>query len=368
LKVLIINKHISYALGGSEMQCDLIAKGLSQIGHQVVYGAVCLPKDFEPSFSYNYTIVDFDKSSRVSVKGFLEKHKPDVIYWRYNKHGLDKIIPVAKSLDIPFVYAVSHINDVTRFAYKPMKSKGLKGKLKSKLSILKQKLQSARQFSYLKDISGLTSLNSEFIGKLEVPLQKVIKNAVTKVTESFSSEQPYVAWVSSIKASKRPEAYIELAKNCKDLEFLFLMIGPIHQQSYEQVVSEAESLTNFRYLGKRTPEEVNGILKNAQLLVHTCEPEGFGNNFIQAWMQGIPTVSLSFDPDNIILKQGLGFVSGTHDQMQKDVRRLLEDAKLRKEMGSKAKKYASQHFSEERLSAEVEEFLTKIVDENRIHS
>lgn len=349
------------------MQCDLIAKGLSQKGHEVVYGAVSVPDHFEFSFPYNYSILNFDKSSKASVKRFFEKHKPDIIYWRYNKHGLDKTIPIAKSMGIPFVYAVSHINDVTRFAYKPMKSKNLMGKLKSKINILKQKLQSARQFSYLDNISALTSLNSEFIGKLKVPFQKVIKNAVTEISVPFSLNRSYVAWVSSIKASKRPEAYIELAQNCKDLDVLFLMIGPIQQDRYSEIISDAENLPNFKYLGAKTPEEVNGILKNAQFLVHTCEPEGFGNNFIQAWMQGCPTVSLSFDPDNIIRSEGIGFVSGSQEQMNQDVRKLLDDPNLRNKMGSKAEKYATEHFSEQRLSLEVEEFLTRVLNENRIH-
>jgi hypothetical protein len=40
MKILIINQHISDALGGSEMQCDLIAHGLTNLGHQVIYGFI----------------------------------------------------------------------------------------------------------------------------------------------------------------------------------------------------------------------------------------------------------------------------------------------------------------------------------------
>lgn len=368
MKVLIINKHISYALGGSEMQCDLIAKGLFERGHEVVYGAVSLPEDFKVESVYKYYICKLDLSRESTVKSFLEQHQPDIIYWRFNKHGLDKIIPPAKSLKIPFVYAVSHINDVTRFAYKPIKSSSLIGKIKAGLNILRQKLNSAIQFSYLKEISGLTSLNSDFIGKLDVPFQKVIKNSVPDEAIPFQMKDPFVIWVSSIKASKRPESYIELARSCSDLDVTFLMVGPIQQNRYEEIISKAQALPNFSYLGKKSPEEVNGVIKNALILVHTCEPEGFGNNFIQAWMQSCPTVSLSFDPDNIIQKEGLGYVSGSQKQLEIDVRKLLEDNKLRIEMGEKAKKYAIQNFSANRLTEEVESFLKSLLDENRIHS
>lgn len=349
------------------MQCDLIAKGLVEKGHEVIYGAVSLPKGFLLESAIGYPVFSLDLSSYGIVKSFLEHHQPDIIYWRFNKHGLDKVIPAAKSLKIPFVYAVSHINDVTRFAYKPIKPKSFLGKLKAPFNVLKQKLNSALQFHFLKDISGLTSLNSEFIGKLDAPFQKVIKNSIPMGSIPFSMPSPFLLWVSSIKASKRPEAYIELAKSCGDLDIMFLMIGPIQQKGYEKILNEAQEMSNFSYLGQKSPEEVNGILKNALLLVHTCEPEGFGNNFIQAWMQSCPTISLSFDPDQIIQNEGLGYVSGSQKQLESDVRKLVGDEKLRKQMGLKAKKYAVDNFSAQRLTIEVEAFLLEILNENSLH-
>lgn len=368
MKILIINKHFSQTIGGSEMQCGLIADGLSRRGHDVVYGTpLQLSNSIDDDKSINYLLVHLDLKSKESVRDFLDQQKPDIIYWRYNKHYLNNIIPVCKVSQTPFVFAVSHINDITKFAYKPKVITGFLGRFKSVLNILKQKRESARQFTYLKDISGLTSLNSEFLGKVNAPKERLIKNAVPSDQTDFNWDKPYIAWVSSIKASKRPESFIALAKSFKSLEIDFLMVGPVQQANYQHKLAEAQQLHNFHYLGTKTPEEVNGILNSALLLINTCAPEGFGNNFIQAWMQGCPTISLSFDPDGTISREGLGLVSGSQYQMEQDLKYLINNSQLRNEMGQKAKVFAQQQFSQERLASEVESFLLEILHENSLH-
>ncbi len=53
MNLLIINQHPSDSLGGSEMQCDLIARGLTERGHQVVYASVgSMRKEEYPGLPY----------------------------------------------------------------------------------------------------------------------------------------------------------------------------------------------------------------------------------------------------------------------------------------------------------------------------
>ncbi len=52
MKIVIVNQHIQDVIGGSEIQCDLIAANLTSLGHQVTYaGANQQPKQYQ-SFGY----------------------------------------------------------------------------------------------------------------------------------------------------------------------------------------------------------------------------------------------------------------------------------------------------------------------------
>ena len=130
-------------------------------------------------------------------------------------------------------------------------------------------------------------------------------DSVTDTQEHFEWKRPFCVWIANIKPQKQPEIYLKLASITKEKlpNIDFLMIGAIQNEQYRSILHSAERMENFYYLGFQPPEIVNGVLKKAICLIHTCKPEGFGNNFIQAWMQGCPTISLEFDPDNLIQKE-----------------------------------------------------------------
>jgi len=77
MKVLIINKHQSDLFGGSEMQCDLIARGLVERGHTVIYGAV----DGKRKASYSelpYMVIPLAIGKSGALSMVLQDEKPDV--------------------------------------------------------------------------------------------------------------------------------------------------------------------------------------------------------------------------------------------------------------------------------------------------
>src|SRR5690606_23198550 len=137
-----------------------------------------------------------------------------------------------------------------------------------------------------------------------------------------------VVWVANLKPLKNPHAFVRLAANLGgSVPARFVMIGaPMANDAWTRELLDAiDRVPHLEYLGARTQDEVNEALADALVLVNTSAYAGFSNTFIQAWMLEVPVVSLHVDPDGLLGERGLGFLSRTEEQLQRDVRRLIED-------------------------------------------
>jgi glycosyltransferase involved in cell wall biosynthesis len=170
---------------------------------------------------------------------------------------------------------------------------------------------------------------------------------------------PIVAWIANLKPIKRPELFIDLARDCRDLPCRFLMAGRIDDwSSYRLIQENLASLPNIQYLGPLSFDRANDLLAEASLLINTSVAEGFSNTFIQAWLRETPVISLSVDPDNLINDQELGCRSGSYPGLVDACRRLVCDGHARQSMGARARQYAEKHFTADRFAEEFCEILT----------
>jgi glycosyltransferase involved in cell wall biosynthesis len=148
-----------------------------------------------------------------------------------------------------------------------------------------------------------------------------------------------VLWVGSMSEVKQPEIFLKLAQ--KFPEYKFQMIGGNSGDIdlYNSIKTSSESLTNLDFVGVVPFHEISQYFSNAAVLVNTSMFEGFPNAFIQAWMNSVPVISLNSNPDNLITDYELGFHSKTFDRLILDLKKLLTDNELRKEMGNKGRDY-----------------------------
>lgn len=362
MKVMIVNAHMSDGLGGSEMQCDLIAKGLVERNHEVIYAAVGKRRKNKYQ-DQGYSVMPLDLNNRQEVRNFLDEHQPSLIYWRFNKQNLKILTEERRKSGIPMIFAVSSRRDVEKYAYIPKKGQN---PLRLQLNYLKQRIRSAANYRYIQHVDAVTTLNSKYQDRLPVEKQTTIWNAATLNKEHFEWSKPFVLWVANIKTIKRPELYLQLAAHFaeKASDIDFIMIGAIQQTvPYQELIENAGKTGNFHYLGAKSPEYVNGALEKAICMIHTCEPEGFGNNFIQAWLNGCPTLTLDHDPDDLIKRHELGFASGTLSQMINDLESLIADEAFRSAIAKRVYEFGHAHFTPEKLTDRVEIFFKEVLEE-----
>ncbi len=318
MRIIIINAHYSKKLGGSEIQCHLIAKTLFQKRIPILYAAI---NGYDETREWPYPIISVSKSRQQHLSALIREESIDIVYWRYNKKLIWPNFREIARLGVPIIFAVSHINDLQFRA----KKKGYHG---FRLS-LKENLKAVIKAYYLKKarnyISGYIVNNEEHYHLIPDNINKVfIPNGVFTGYKETSTTAPYILWVGNLKKVKKPESFFALAKALEDTPVQFYMIGKVQESFYNDWLKTTRGQANFKYLGALGIEETNGFIKNALFLVHTCAPEGFPNVFLQAWAFGKPVISLNYDPSSVIVNNRLGAYSeGNFSLFEKQVREYL---------------------------------------------
>ena len=360
MKILIVNQHPRDVLGGSQIQCDLIATYLTRSGHKVLYLAVngkcssyATPYEVEPICLGFHTL-----------HGVLTRYQPDIVYWRFNRRKLLQAVLVCKWHKVKIVFAIASETDVMRWFHRDRFDQLTWRDILRKLpALLRQFFTMRLQYVGYYGIDGVIAQLDQQTGKLPIRTEVVIYNSVENAVCPFQWNKPFVVWVGNFKGFKHPELFVELARQCQNLEVDFLMVGKMSEE-YEQKFRQMTLPGNLRLLGPKSYCEVNGMLQHARCLVHTSSVDGFSNVLIQSWMQATPTISLWYDPDNMAARHQIGMVSGTFEQLIKDTKTLLNNEQLRHNMGQRAQLFAQAHFSPEENIRKLEQFLKAICEES----
>ncbi|MFW5700923.1 MAG: glycosyltransferase family 4 protein [Cyclobacteriaceae bacterium] len=370
MRIGIINQHIFDILGGSEVQCDIIARHLGNKGHEVYYFAV---KGRKVHYDTQYKVIPIPDLKPLPLYQLLKEKKIDVVYWRYNKKSLFVTAFISKLAGSKFIYSISSIPD-TRLLINSGESRNQNmtfrlvidtGILKSIFRKIYRSFKSASNYIAVPLFAdGIISNNSDHLNHMDLKnfcrgKKVVIRNSVELLDGKFEWPAPFVIWIASLKSKKNPEIFLKLAKACRFKNIDFLMIGAIQDTKYDYF-SHMKDLENFHYLGLRSLHVVFSMLNNALFLVHTCDPEGFPNNLIQAWSSGKPTISLFYDPEGLIEKEELGFYSRSFDKLVSDTEDLIKDETLRENMGNKAREFSMIQFDPEKNVQKLERFFQTI--------
>lgn len=353
MRIAIINQHPDEVLGGSEVQCELIARGLAERGHAVHYIAPSRSQVQPEGIAYEVHPVPHDAKAIAEV---VTRIQADVVYWRFNKRCFRGAARRLWRAGVPIVFAAAHINDLLPWSAKSTGS----GHGVRQLRALRQRLVSRWHHGGLRYVDQVTTNNPEYLRLMPSGRGVYVPNAMLTDVVAFDWPRPFCLWVANIKPDKQPQRFVELARALASTGLDFLMVGHIQHDAYHWLTDRSSVPANFHYLGPRTVEQVNGMLAAARLHVHTCLPEGFSNIFIQAWLQGRASVSLAFDPGGYLTSERIGRCAhGDWDRFVNDVKALACDGS--DEMGKRAQAFAQRMFAPERLVDAVEQVLTQVV-------
>jgi len=154
-----------------------------------------------------------------------------------------------------------------------------------------------------------------------------------------------VLWVSNLRALKRPELALELARQLPQVQFL-LVGGPMPggETYYEDVRAAAARLPNVSMYGAVRYPDIGTLFDRAKIFLNTSSIEGFPNTFLQAWIRGVPVVSF-FDPDSLVQRLQLGHIANSVDEMREAICSLLEDDADRQLTGRRARDFATREYT-----------------------
>lgn len=154
-----------------------------------------------------------------------------------------------------------------------------------------------------------------------------------------------VLWLSNLRALKRPELALELARQLPDVKFT-LAGGPMPggQTYFDDVAAAAKRLPNVTMLGAVRYADTGPLIDRAKIFLNTSSIEGFPNTFLQSWVRGVPVVSF-FDPDGLVSRLQLGRIATTLDDMREGLRGLIDVPVYRENIGRRAREYALREFT-----------------------
>lgn len=168
-----------------------------------------------------------------------------------------------------------------------------------------------------------------------------------------------ILWVGTIRPVKHPNIFLKIAQSLP--QFRFIMIGGESKEEkkfFNEIEKEANTISNLEFLGFVPHHKIQKYYEEASLLINTSQIEGFPNTFLEAWINSIPVISLSVDPDEIICNKKLGLHSKTFQQLIQDIKTIMFNDNLRIEMGMNGKKYVEQNHDLKKIVDQFEKLIS----------
>jgi glycosyltransferase involved in cell wall biosynthesis len=156
----------------------------------------------------------------------------------------------------------------------------------------------------------------------------VIRNSYP-IKKVDSKKRDFILWVARGKKWKRPEVFIDLAREFPDEKFVMIMPVADDAKYFESIKQMASPVKNLKFIPGVPFSEVDDYYKNAKVFVNTSLSEGFPNSFNQSMNSSTPILSLNINPDDFIRKNQVGlFCNNDFNTLKEKLNQLIKDQGL----------------------------------------
>lgn len=347
---MIIGSHFSAVVGGAQYQAKCIVDELAKSkDYEIFYLTRDVNTQFYPE---GYKIIQIAEPVGLRRHAFffdirqllklLKQIKPDVIYQRGLKSYTGIAAYYANKNNCKMIFHAAHDYDLQ---HKRLEWGSLK---KLPLQYVEDTI-AVRGLKTVEHIVVQTRQQADLLYRnYKRKVDAIIPNFHPLPRENLNKvTQTKVVWVANFKPFKQPEVFVQLAKDLQDIEDVeFIMVGrPGDPVKYAELHEQISSLKNLSYMGELPINGVNELLATAHIFVNTSIAEGFPNTFIQAWMRKVPVVSLTFNADDVLNINNVGYCGETYEGLKLAVEKLIANEELRRDMGERAQYYAYNYYS-----------------------
>jgi len=343
----LVPEHRRYAVGGEAVQQTLLARALARRGHDVSmvvadygqrdgekWGAIRVFRAYGPEAGL--PILRFFHPRWTGMWSALARADAELYYTSCAGMQVGLLALFCRRHRRRFVFRAASDTDcdASRLLVPHARDRWLYGYgLRRADGIL---VQSASQAKALERNYGLTSR---------------VAGMLVEEAEPAASRDIDALWVSNIRREKRPDRILELADRLPRAQIH--MVGgslPDEEALFHAVKQAATSRSNISFHGRLSYWSANRLYGRAKILVNTSDVEGFPNSYLQAWMRGVPVVTL-IDPDSVIEREGLGVAASSPAGIAGAIESLLGDPGEWKAASERCRAFMAREYGEDKILA-----------------
>lgn len=358
-KVIIFHlAHFDQKVGGAEKQLKYISEFLDERDLDVhyVYLNRGAKKVAEKNISLHpiyYNPVTKSRFGKLwflyffNIKALILRLKPNLIITRTNSSWAGICSIFAKKYSIIHYHFIAHDDDVNLKTASIPKFKifdRIEKKITSEVFNNDSKIitQNEYQKKQLKLNYGVSS--KKFTQAIKLSNKKISKD----------SEKINIVWIGNLKPKKNPNEFFKLVDFYKNNKLLYFnLIGGDKENIYTKKIKKLSKLENFKYFGELSNYEVTSILSKSFILISTSLSEGFSNTFLEAMSLKNIVISYNSNPDKILTKNKIGYLSNNFKHTISIIDKLLNERHLLMNMTEGAYNYVLEKHNLEKIYSKI---------------